>query len=173
MPEFEHPFWGRIRYAVTPAAILDLMAILPVLVLVGGSDTLLLRLFRLARILRLARLGRFSEAIHNIVDAVKSRAYELLFSLGVAITALIISSSLLFLAEGDIQPEAFGSIPRSMWWSIATLTTVGYGDSYPITVVGRILAGITAVIGIGLIAMPTGILAAAMSDAYRRRKGGQ
>ncbi|MFO1087130.1 MAG: potassium channel family protein [Reyranellaceae bacterium] len=77
---------------------------------------------------------------------------------------------MLYLVEADVQPKAFGSIPRAMWWSIATLTTVGYGDVTPVTAVGRTFAGITTLTGIGLIAMPTGILAAAFSDALRRHR---
>lgn len=80
------------------------------------------------------------------------------------------TSTLMYLIEGEDQPNVFGSIPRAMWWSIVTLTTVGYGDAYPVTVTGRILAGLTAMIGIGLIAMPTGILAAAFSDALQARR---
>jgi voltage-gated potassium channel len=83
---------------------------------------------------------------------------------------LLISSTFLYLVEGDAQPEAFGSIPRAMWWSIATLTTVGYGDVIPVTALGRVFSGVTAIIGIGLIAMPTGILAAAFSDGLERRR---
>lgn len=169
-PRFSHPLWGRLRYVFTLAAILDLLAILPILLLAGGADAILLRLFRLLRILRLARLGRFSRAFNHVVEAISSRRYELLLSLLVAVIALVVSSTLLFLAEGNIQPEAFGSIPRAMWWSIATLTTVGYGDVYPVTVLGKVLAACTAVMGIGLIAMPTGILAAAMSEAFQQRQ---
>ncbi|MEQ8346012.1 MAG: ion transporter [Sneathiellaceae bacterium] len=169
-PAYRHPLWGRLRYVLTVPAIVDLLAILPVLLLAGASDAILLRLFRLFRILRLARLGRFSMACNHVLEAIRSRRHELLLSLLVAVIALVVSSTLLFLAEGAVQPATFGSIPRAMWWSIATLTTVGYGDVYPVTVLGKVLAAFTAVMGIGLIAMPTGILAAAMSDAFQRRQ---
>lgn len=78
---------------------------------------------------------------------------------------------LLYWAEADSQPDKFGSIPRSLWWSVVTLTTVGYGDVYPVTPLGKFFSGLVAIAGIGLIAMPTGILAAAFSDAVQRRKG--
>lgn len=91
-------------------------------------------------------------------------------SLGLATLLLLVSSTMLYLIEGAHQPETFGSIPRTMWWSIATLTTVGYGDVYPVTPLGKIFAGMTAVTGIGLIAMPTGILAAAFSDAIQAQR---
>ncbi len=91
-------------------------------------------------------------------------------SLAIAGMLLLISSTLLYLIEGEGQPDDFGSIPRAMWWSIATLTTVGYGDAFPVTPLGKILAGFTALTGIGLIAMPTGILASAFSDALQRQR---
>lgn len=163
---------ARLRYAVTPAALFDLLALAPALLLLTGSETLLLRFVRLIRILRLARLGRFSTAMRHLSDALRSRRFELTVSAAAALLLLLVSATLLYLVEGAVQPDAFGSIPRAMWWSIATLTTVGYGDVYPATALGRILAGITAIAGIGLIAMPTGILAAAFSDAVQRSRQG-
>jgi voltage-gated potassium channel len=144
--------------------------LLPIFLTALGAEAFLLRLARLLRILRLARLGRFSVAMSSISEAIGSRRHELLLSLGVAALVLVISSALLYLVEGGVQPDNFGSIPRAMWWSIVTLTTVGYGDVFPMTAVGRILAAITAVTGIGLIAMPAGILAASFSDAMKRQR---
>ena len=161
---------GRLHYAVTPAAVIDLLALAPLFLGILGSESFLLRLFRLLRILRVARLGRFSNAFEAISTAVRSRRYELLMSVGLATLLLLVSSTMLYLIEGDHQPETFGSIPRSMWWSIATLTTVGYGDVYPVTALGKLFAGVTAITGIGLIAMPTGILAAAFSEALQKRR---
>jgi voltage-gated potassium channel len=125
---------------VSVPALIDLLAILPGLFVFVGSEAFVVRLFRLLRILRLARLGRFSHAIHAITTAVQSRQYELLMSLTIAAILLLVSSTLLYLIEGTVQPDRFGSIPRAMWWSIATLTTVGYGDVFPVTPLGRILA---------------------------------
>jgi voltage-gated potassium channel len=159
-----------LRYALTPAAILDLVAILPVLLMMMGGSLFILRLARVARLVRLARLGQFSHALDNIVEAVRCRAYELWLSVVVAFVLLLLSSTVVYLCEADLQPEAFGSIPRAMWWSLATLTTVGYGDAVPITAWGRIFAGLTAITGIGLIAMPAGILASAFSEAIQRRR---
>ena len=169
-PQFGPGLAGRLRYMRTWPAIIDLIALAPVLLLPLGSETFLLRLMRLARILRLARLGRFSRAISLILDAIRSRDHELLLSVAVGIGLLVITSTILYVAEAEAQPEAFGSIPRAMWWSVATLTTVGYGDVYPVTLLGRVFAAVTAITGIGLIAMPTGILAAAVSDAIQRRR---
>jgi voltage-gated potassium channel len=161
---------ARVRYAMTPAALCDLIAILPILFLAVGSDAFLLRFVRLIRLIRLARLGAFSDAITHLRDAVSLRRFELLLSVGVAGCLLLISSTLLYLFEADVQPDAFGSIPRAMWWSLVTLTTVGYGDVVPVTAPGRFFAGLTAITGIGLIALPTGILASAFSDVIQRRR---
>lgn len=169
-PKYGPGLSGRLRYMRSPAAIIDLLALSPVLFMGFGGEAFLLRLLRLLRVLRLARLGRFSSALTAIADAIRSRAYELTMSAVIAGFLLLGSSTLLYVVENEGQPDAFGSIPRAMWWSIATLTTVGYGDVTPLTVVGRLLAGVTAVTGIGLIAMPTGILAAAFSDALQKEK---
>jgi voltage-gated potassium channel len=170
-PKFKDGISGIFRYARTPAAILDLLAIAPILITFGGNEAFMLRLFRLLRVLRLARLGRFSEAMNYIVVAVRSRRHELTLSFCAAVVLLIVSATVLYVVEGGRQPEAFGSIPRAMWWAVATLTTVGYGDVYPITILGKVFASISAIAGIALIAMPTGILAAAFSDALQTRRG--
>ena len=162
--------WGRLRYAVSFPALIDLIALLPLLLTLVGSEAFLLRLFRLARILRLARLGRYSSALDAISYAIRSRRYELYMSLSIAGLLLLVSSTLLYVVESETQPDTFGSIPRAMWWSIATLTTVGYGDAFPVTPIGKILAGFTAITGIGIIAMPTGILAAAFSEALQKQR---
>lgn len=166
-PRFSHPVLGRLRYALTPSALTDLVAIAPALLTGLGVEMFTVRLVRVLRILRLAKLGRFSRALRILAGAVGERRYELGLSAMAALLVLLTSSTLLYLAEAGIQPEAFGSIPRAMWWSVATLTTVGYGDVYPVTAIGRVFAAITALAGIGVIAIPTGILAAAFSEALQ------
>ncbi|WP_337840761.1 ion transporter [Rheinheimera sp.] len=160
----------RWRYLLSFFALADLLAIIVAFSVYFGHGGVLLRLLLLIRILRLARLGRFSTALDCIAQAIRSRAYELLISAIFALLSLLISSTLLYLVEGQLQPEAFGSIPRAAWWAVATLTTVGYGDVYPVTVLGRVLAGFTAIAGICIIAIPTGILASAFSDALQEAK---
>ena len=160
---------GRLRYAATLTAIIDLAAILPFLLGIGSNDAFLLRTLRLLRIFSVAKLGRFSEALRHLSGAIVKRHYEILISFGLAFAVLFVSSTVMYLVEGAAQPEAFGSIPRALWWSVATLTTVGYGDVYPITPIGKLFAGITALAAIGIIAMPTGVLAAAFSDAFQGR----
>lgn len=161
---------ARLRWVISPGALIDLLAIVPAVLTIGAGPTYLLRLARLLRILRLAKLGRFSSAWDLAREAVMSRRYELLLAFYAAVLVMIVSATLLYLVEGPTQPEKFGSIPRALWWSVVTLTTIGYGDVYPETGLGRVLAGLTAVLGIGLIAIPTGILAAAFSDALQRHR---
>ena len=161
---------GRLRYMMGFWSLVDLLAVLPFLITLGAYNAFLLRLFRFFRLLRLARLGRYTDAWDVLGEALYSRRLELVISGGLAGVVLVFSSALLYLVEGADQPEAFGSIPRALWWSITTLTTVGYGDVAPISVLGRVFAGLTAVAGIGLIAMPTGILAAAFSDVIQERR---
>ncbi|MBN8530803.1 MAG: ion transporter [Alphaproteobacteria bacterium] len=168
-PEYAGP-WGRLKYALSFFTLIDFIALLAVVIMTMDSTPLLLRFIRLVRILRVARLGRFSKAVQRMRFALSSRLPDLMLSLSVAGVVLIIFSTLLYLAEGDVQPEHFGSIPRAMWWGVATLTTVGYGDVYPVTALGRILGACTAVMGIGLIAMPAGILASAFSDAMEEER---
>ncbi|HAU0282331.1 TPA: two pore domain potassium channel family protein [Legionella pneumophila] len=164
----ENPkYSNRLVYMLTPAAILDLLTVLLILLTTLGTEGFILRLARLLRVLRIAKLGRYTVAMQNIGHAIYSRRFELIISFAIGVFALILSSSILYIVEGGVQPDYFGSIPRAMWWSIATLTTVGYGDVYPITPLGKLFGAITAITGIGLIAMPTGILAASFSDAIQ------
>ena len=137
---------------------------------IAGGATLALRFVRFFRILRLAKLGRFSHAWQDLGQAIHSRKEELFLAFSLAAFTILIASTLMYWAESDAQPDKFGSIPRTMWWAIVTMTTVGYGDVYPITPVGKFLSGIVSVAAIGLIALPTGILAAAMSDVMQRRR---
>ncbi|ATG74083.1 potassium channel protein [Zobellella denitrificans] len=161
---------GRLRYMLSWWALVDLLAILPFFLgFIAINNAFLLRLLRIVRLLRLSRLGRFSQAWSALAEAVKARMHELLLSLGLAGLLLLFSSACLYVVEAAHQPEAFGSVPRALWWSIATLTTVGYGDVTPITAWGKLFAGVTAIAGIGLIAMPTGILAAACSNAFQKK----
>jgi len=163
------PGWrGLWRYMRSPIAIIDLISIVTSFVTPGHLQPYLLRAFRLARILRLAKLGRMSNAMGYLVEAMAARRYELLFSLFASLTFMVFSASILYMVEGPAQPDKFGSIPRALWWATAALTTIGYGDVYPVTVLGRIFGAAVALGGIGLVAMPTGIMAAAFSEAVQK-----
>lgn len=176
-PRFAGYRFPRLRYAVSPIAIIDLAAILPALVTFGGGSTFFLRFFRVFRMIRLAKLGRTSTAWIAIREAIVERRYEFGLVLGLIAVTMLISASLLYWAEAEAQPDKFGSIPRALWWSIVTLTTVGYGDTIPVTALGRVVTGLFAITGVMLVAIPTGIFAASFSDGLRRhrqrREGGE
>ncbi len=121
----------------------------------------MVRIARILRFIRIAKLGRYSRAVRMLGRAVVSAKEELLMALLLGAFALVISATLIFYAEHDAQPEKFSSIPASFWWGITTLTTVGYGDAFPITTLGKFFGGISQLIGVGLFALPTGILASA------------
>jgi len=154
---------GRLRYALTPLALIDALAIAPAYVsLLSGADFRGLRAARLMRIFRVLKLGRYSRAMKGLRAAVSSKKEELAVTGFGVVILLILSASILYMAERDAQPEAFGSIPAAAWWAVTTLTTVGYGDVFPVTVGGKIAAGILAVLGVGLFALPAGILGSAL-----------
>jgi voltage-gated potassium channel len=164
----ENPAYrSSLAYALTLSSIFDLMVLVSFVLPFFGLEASLLRMFRTARLVRLAKMGRYSLALQMIYKAISERRYELGVSVVIAVSLMLLSSTALYLAERSAQPEAFGSIPRAMWWSVATLTTVGYGDVVPMTILGRIAAALTAITGIGIIALPTGILAGAFSDGIK------
>lgn len=161
---------GALQYARTPASLLDLIVLITFVTPFLGIETTVFRLLRLTRLFRLARMGRYSRALNLLFEAIRSRDIELAMSAGMAFVLMLGAATLLYLVESRVQPEAFGSIPRAMWWAVETLTTVGYGDVVPITPLGRILAALTALCGIGIIALPTGVLAGAFSEAIRHAR---
>ncbi|MBL4685476.1 MAG: potassium channel family protein [Nannocystaceae bacterium] len=155
---------GRLRWAVSASAIIDFLAIAPAVASAGTVD---LRVLRGLRLLRLFRLGRYSKSLHTFGRVLGESRQQLIIALSLVLIVLLISSSLLYLVEREQQPEAFGSIPAAMWWGVATLTTVGYGDVRPITDLGRVVASVIAVLGIGTFAMPAGIIAGAFDRVVR------
>jgi voltage-gated potassium channel len=166
-PRFSRPF-GRLRWALSAGALLDLLVVVVSLAPLHAGGLLSLRLLRVVSLVRFARLGRFSRATLHLLEAVQARRYELFVTVVLALMLIVLGASAMWAAEGAHQPEKFGSIPRAMWWAAVTLTTIGYGDVYPVTTLGKAIAVLVAIAGIGLIAMPTGILAAAFSDALQR-----
>lgn len=163
-PKFEKYFSGNFRYALTPMAIIDLFAILPFYLPFFGVDLRLIRIMRIFKIFRLFKIARYLNALTLMGRVFQKKREELIVSLIFTLFLLLIASTFMYYIENDVQPENFSSIPETMWWGIATLTTVGYGDVYPITAFGKFLGGIIAIIGIGLFALPTGILASGFSS---------
>ena len=164
-------FTGRIRYITRFYSIADLLAFLPELIVMlmgAGIPLIALRVFRLFRLIKIAR---FVPAFDVLGAALQRAGSQLLTSLAVALALVYIAAVMLYFIEGVGQGRAeFGSIPRALWWSMATLTTVGYGDVYPVTTLGRIAAAIIALAGIGVVALPAGVFASAFSDELRERQ---
>lgn len=159
---------GRLQYILTPMALIDLVAILPFyLGAFIGVDTRMLRILRLLRVFKLSRhfavLGVLGTVLHN-------EAKTLLSAIFVMLILVILSASGIYLVERNIQPDAFGSIPSAMWWATVTLTTVGYGDVVPMTVAGRLLGVFITVLGVGMAALPAGIIASGFTTELARRR---
>ena len=156
---------GAWDYAITPLAILDLIAIAPTILGFITPELYLLRIIRLARIVRVGRSKRFRKSIRHFNEAITAKKEALQISAIYSGIVISISSILMFLAEGNIQKEQFGSIPRCLWWAVVTVTTVGYGDTYPVTALGKLVAALTAISGIAVIAIPIGIISAGFTES--------
>ncbi len=177
-PELSKPA-AVLKYALTPLALVDLAAILPFyLPLLVHLDLRAIRVLRLVRIVRILKLRALLGPFMIMETAVAKRQAELSITVFLTAITVMFSAMLMYFIEAPHQPEAFSNVLSSIWWSIATLTTVGYGDIYPVTALGRVLAAIIALAGIGLVALPTGILGssfieefnASRSQAARRRR---
>ncbi|MDW5564223.1 MAG: ion transporter [Methanomassiliicoccus sp.] len=156
---YQRPIVGRLRYASTIFAIIDLAAILPFyLPFFVAFDARFLRVLRLIRFIRVAKLARYSESAGLMTRVIRREKESLLFTFFLIIVLMVFASCLMFQAENEVQPEKFGSIPDTMWWAIATITTVGYGDVVPITPIGKVLGAFIAILGVGMVAMPAGII---------------
>lgn len=167
--------FGRLKYAFSLLAIIDLVAILPTfLPMVFTVDLLLLRFLRIFRLFRLFKMSRYVESLNTLDDVLIRKKEELLVTMAMIAMLLLFASSLMYVVENEAQPDKFPSIPASLWWGIVTLTSVGYGDTFPITPIGKLLGGFTAFLGVAMFALPTGIFAAGFVDelAKRRHKDG-
>ena len=165
--------WGRWRHFFKWHSLIDLAAVLSLWLDVFGYGEGWIAGLRLARLFRIYWLTRSSAvgmAVRELWGAVRERSTELFLAAVLAGLVLILASIALYIVEQDAQPAAFGSIPRAMWWAIATLTTVGYGDVYPVTWAGKLIAGFAALTSIAIVALPAGILAAAFSDAFQKTR---
>jgi voltage-gated potassium channel len=169
-PEFSQQISGRVRFFFRPMTLIDLVAIIPFYLPYLGVDMRVVRLFRIFRMFRILKLGRYSRAFSLIRNAIVGKREELVLTVVVLVVLLVVAASLMFYAERDAQPENFSSIPATLWWSVVTLTTVGYGDVYPLTVIGKIIAGIMAILGIGMVALPAGIISASFVEEIANGK---
>ncbi len=163
------PAWqARLRYMCSPMAIIDLIAILPFyLTLFMPLDFQLLRVLRL---LRIYKLTRYSPALSVLMAVIREEAATLFAAFSILTILLIFAAAGAYLVEHEAQPEAFGSVPAAMWWSMVTLTTVGYGDVTPITPLGRVFGGAITILGVGMAALPAGIIASGLADHLHRRR---
>jgi voltage-gated potassium channel len=171
-PELGH-FRARIRYIASPMAIIDLISILPIfLPFLHLYNLVGIRALRLVRLLRVFKLNRYSAALMSIGEVLRSKAPQMIASTFFVFIILILSSLFIYYAEHDAQPGQFENAFSGLWWAVATLTTVGYGDIYPITPLGRILGAVIAVLGIGMVAVPTSILSAGFLEMLEKHASG-
>lgn len=164
-PKTWHQRW---RYITSPMAVIDLFAFLPAYLPLLYQDLRIIRAFRLFRLFRLLKLWRYSSSLRMLIKVVVDKQSDLQVILFTIIVLMIVSASLMYMIENEIQSDKFSSIPHAMWWSVVTLTTVGYGDMYPQTDLGKVLGAITALLGVGLIALPSGIISAGFVQETHR-----
>ena len=149
---------------------MDLLAVLPFYLSVGGLDLRALRAFRFFRLVRVLKLLRYHRALEHFKRTFRSMREELVLFLAACTLLVYLASVGIYYFEREAQPEAFGSVFSSMWWAVATLTTVGYGDAYPVTIGGRLFTTFILVIGLGIVAVPAGLISSALQRAMRNEE---
>lgn len=157
-----NPVWGRLRYARQPLALLDLVAILTYWT---PWDLRFLRVVRLVRLLKILHLYEFEAALDQLTVSLTKRKELLLVSVALMALFVYLSASLLYQIEHERQPEVFSSIPATFWWASVTFNTIGYGDMVPLTRLGRLFASLVSVFGVGVFALPTAIVIAAIIES--------
>lgn len=162
------PWRARLRWMASPGAIIDLAAVAPFyLNLLGLIDV---RTLLALRILRFFKLTRYSPGARSLIDAIRSERAALLTCLMLIVTVALVSATLMHLLERDVQPDKFGTVPDALYWAMITLTTVGYGDAVPVTPLGKLVATVSALAGIVMLALPIGILATSFAQVIQRRE---
>ena len=163
-------FLGRLRFALTPLALIDLLVILPVYVsLAFPSDYQLLRTLRLLWTFRLLKLRRYSTSLQTIENVVRAQQRELFISFTAILFFMVLSSTVIYFLEHDAQPQRFPDIPATMWWAVLTMTTVG-DNFYPITPLGKLVGGLIIILGVATFALPTSILTSGFVEELHRRR---
>lgn len=169
--EYAGFFRGRLKAALTPMAIIDFVAIVPFyLAAFVTIDLRFVRILRLFRLFRLFRSGKLADSFTTLVMVIKSKKEELGLSLMVLMLVLVLSSSVMFMVEQDQPDTQFTSVPASMWWGMMTITTIGYGDMYPMTTLGRIVGSIVGFLGICVFALPVGIMGAGFTEYMEKKR---
>lgn len=163
------PARARLKYMRSPMAVIDLVSLLPSLITFMSANLVVLRLLKIVRLLRVFKVNRYTSALRDIAAVFRRKASQLISSMMVVSLLMIIASVMMYDAEHDAQPEKFDNALSGMWWAIATLTTVGYGDIVPVTVLGKIMSAVIALLGIGLVAVPTGIITAGFSEQLQQK----
>jgi voltage-gated potassium channel len=169
-PRYKGSIKGRLKYILTPGALIDLMAFLPFYIhAIAGIDLRTLRILRLIRFFRLFRLTAYTRSAQMIFNVFKSRMNELLLSLILVLFLIIIASCFLYFAEHNHieNKDKFSSIPATLWWAVVKLTTPGYGDMYPMTTIGKIMAGVIMLTGVAFFALPAGIITAGFLEEIK------
>ena len=162
---------ARIKYITSFIGLIDLLSILPFyLPFILKIDLRVIRTLRLLRLLRILKLNRHFKSLKLIGSVFKKTKNDILVTIFIVLILLTLASTLMYNIENKAQPEAFSNIGQAFWWSVATLTTVGYGDIYPITGLGKLLSGIIALLGIGIVALPTGIISSAYIEEIQGNK---
>lgn len=169
--KFEKPIAGRLRYARTPLALIDFLVLVPFyLPIFFQVDLRIFRVLRLLRLFTLIKLTRYSSSLKLISTVIREKKEELVITFAVTMILLVFASGIIFFLENEKQPDAFSSIPAAMWWGVATMTTVGYGDIYPITVMGKLFGGFVAILGLGTFGLPAGIIAFGFIEEIQKKK---
>lgn len=155
---YKHPIFGRLRFVFTPLMLIDILSIIPFYLIIFSSNYSGFYIFSIFRVLRLFKAIRYVKAFKIIGKVFYIQREQLLVSFVFIIFVFVFASSIIYIAEKDAQPDKFSDIPSAMWYTIATITTVGYGDVYPITTIGKVTGGLISMTGLLLFAIPTSIL---------------
>ena len=161
---------SMFKYIFSFYGLIDIISILPFYLPFTGLDFRIVRTIRLMRFLRLFKITRYNDSLNMIKAVIYEKRGELGVTCFVIILVMIVASFLMFYSENDAQPESFPNVLTCIWWSIVTLTTVGYGDVYPITATGRIIGGLISFLGIGLVALPTGLISAGFLEKVDKKQ---
>ncbi|MCP5068476.1 MAG: ion transporter [bacterium] len=167
-PRFQSPVLGRLRYMASPIAVTDLVAFFPFYL--TAFINIDLRMLRVLRLIRIFKLAHYFSALNVLLDVIRIERHAFSAAYFVVVVGMLMASSGVYVFEHEAQPEVLGSIPEAMWWAVATLTTVGYGDVTPVTFGGKVFGTFVMVLGVGIVAVPTGILATGFALELRRRR---